>query len=219
MHIVKLENCTLCIICISFSFVHTPVCANCKSDSCNRILFKKKKKKKKKNDPYFDMGKNTKVMPQKTPYLSSFLGKGKESLHLQTLLKKLSLVCFLPCPQARKTFLIQTLCGRHTPKLTKNSFFPQISHLSSNRRVCNLTLYFQFTTPARELTHGMKFEKGTNFGSTMFLRYLDPEKCQILSRKARILEMPCFFTTLSQRNTKSYPERHEFWKHHVSSLP
>ena len=27
-------------------------------------LFQKKKKKKKKNDPYFGMGKNTKVMPQ-----------------------------------------------------------------------------------------------------------------------------------------------------------
>ena len=39
-------------------------------------------------------------------------------------------------------------------------------------------------------------QKGTNFGNTMFLRYLRPEKCQ-----------------------KSYPERHEFWKCHVSSLP
>ena len=28
------------------------------------------KKKKKKNDPYFGMGKNTKVMPQKPHYLS-----------------------------------------------------------------------------------------------------------------------------------------------------
>ena len=41
------------------------------------ILFKKKrktkrktKKKKKKNDPYFGMGKNTKVMPQNPHYLS-----------------------------------------------------------------------------------------------------------------------------------------------------
>ena len=35
-------------------------------------LFKKKKKKKKKNDPYFGMGKNTKVMPQyPTIYLFS----------------------------------------------------------------------------------------------------------------------------------------------------
>ena len=36
------------------------------TDSCNLHLFKKKKKKKKrkKKDPYFGMGKNTKVMPQ-----------------------------------------------------------------------------------------------------------------------------------------------------------
>ena len=39
-------------------------------------------------------------------------------------------------------------------------------------------------------------QKGTNFGNAMFLRYLRPEKCQ-----------------------KPYPERHEFWKRHVSSLP
>ena len=44
-------------------------------------------------------------------------------------------------------------------KIDQNKFtFLQISHLSSNRRVCNLTLYFQFTAPARELTHRMKFE-------------------------------------------------------------
>ena len=34
------------------------------------------KKKKKKNDPYFGMGKNTKVMPQMPRYLSFLLGKG-----------------------------------------------------------------------------------------------------------------------------------------------
>ena len=40
-----------------------------------------------------------------------------------------------------------------------------------------------------------------------------------VSRKALIPETPCFFATLSQRNAKTYPERHEFWRHHVSSLP
>ena len=48
----------------------------CTSDSCYII---QKKKKKKKNDPYFGMGKNTKVMPQ-NPLLSIFfLRKGRES--------------------------------------------------------------------------------------------------------------------------------------------
>ena len=65
---------------------------------------KKKKKRKEKNDSYLGMGKNTKVMPQKTPLSVFFLGKGRESLHLQTLFKKLSLVCFLPCPQHTKHF-------------------------------------------------------------------------------------------------------------------
>ena len=52
----------------SFSFVHAPVCANCKSDSCYIIQKKNKKnkktkKQKNKNDSYLGMGKNTKVMP------------------------------------------------------------------------------------------------------------------------------------------------------------
>ena len=136
-------------------------------------------------------------------------------------------MCFLPCPPAHKNILIQTLCGRCTPILTKidqNKFtLPQLLHLSSNRRVRNLQLYFPFTTPARELTHRMKF---------------------VLPRKTQISEMPCFFTTCGQRNAKkptqkdtnfgnamflcylrpekcqkSYPERHKFWQCHNSSLP
>ena len=61
----------------SFSFVHAPVCANCNL-FLYITLFKKKKKKKKKEekDPYFSMGKNTKVIPQKPRYLSFLLGKG-----------------------------------------------------------------------------------------------------------------------------------------------
>ena len=44
--------------------------------SCNLYIYSKKKKKKKKNDPYFGMGKNTKVMPQMPRCLSFLLGKG-----------------------------------------------------------------------------------------------------------------------------------------------
>ena len=50
---------------------------------CNLYIYSKKKKKsifiqkkKKKKDPYFGMGKNTKVMPQMPRYLSFPLGKG-----------------------------------------------------------------------------------------------------------------------------------------------
>ena len=78
-------------------------------------------------------------------------------------------------------------------------FFLRILHLASNRREQNLAFYFQFTTPARKLTHKIKFEhfwmqKDMNFGNAMILRHFGPEKCQ-----------------------KSAPERHEFWEHHDSS--
>ena len=80
-------------------------------------------------------------------------------------------------------------------------FYPRILHLSSNRREQNLALYFQFTTPARKLTHTMKFkrfwmQKDTNFGNARILQHFGPEKRQ-----------------------KSAPERHEFWKCHNSSAP
>ena len=130
---------------------------------------------------------------------------------------------FLPYPQHAKHFFNSDTVWTTHAKIDQNKFtFLQISHLSSNRRVRNLTLYFQFTTPARELTNRMKFEyperhefrechvsslprarempnpiqKDTNFGNAMFLCYLEPGKCQ-----------------------KSYPKGHEFQQRHNSSLP
>ena len=95
----KIVHCELHVF--SFSFVHAPVCANCKNDSCNTYS---KKKKKKKNDPYFGMGeKNTKVMPQ-DPAIYLSLGKGSESLRLQTLHKKLSKSALSALPPACKSF-------------------------------------------------------------------------------------------------------------------
>ena len=80
----KIVHCELYVF--SFSFVHTAVCANCK-EILVIIYYSKKKKKKEKNDPYFGMGKITKVMSQKAPLSIFFLGKGGESLHLQLYLK------------------------------------------------------------------------------------------------------------------------------------
>ena len=141
------------------------------------FIQKKKKKRKKKMTRTLVWVKNTKVMPQKPRYLSFLSGKGGNP-YVSKLYMKNSVKCtFCPAPSTQ-IILIQTLCGRHMPKLTKidqiQFTLPQLSHLSSNRRVRNLPLYFQFTTLARELTHRMKF---------------------VRPRNTRISEMPCFFTT------------------------
>ena len=134
-----------------------------------------------------------------TPLSIFSLGKGRESLHLKTLHRKLSKSALSALFPARKHSNSDNVWTTHAKIAQNKSTFPQILHLSSNRRVRNLAFYFQFTTPARKLTHRMKFEhvwmqKDTNFRNTIILRYLRPEKRQ-----------------------KSYPERHEFWKHHDSS--
>ena len=142
---------------------------------------------------------------------------------------------------------IRTMCGRRTPKLTKISFtFPQILHLSSNRRVRNLTFYFQFITPARKLTHRMKFEHAERH---KFQKYHNsllpwaretpksyPERQKFWKYQNSLLpwarEMPKSYPERhkfrkyqnsslprAREMPKSYPERHEFWKCHNSSLP
>ena len=171
----KIVHCELHVF--SFSFVHSPVCANCKNDSCNIYSKKKKKKKKKKKDSYFGMGEKYQSYATKPHYLSFLLGKGGNP-YVSKLYIKNSVKCtFCPGP-SMQIILIQTLCGQWMPKITKIDQIQftllQLSHLSSNRRVCNLPLYFQFTTLARELTHRTKF---------------------VQPRKTQILEMPCFFTT------------------------
>ena len=124
------------------------------------ILFKKKKKKTTRTSVWV---KIPKVMPQNPPLSIFFLGKGRESFVSDFIkTKKLSALSALPS-STQNIFLKFRHCVDdarqkiHT-KLTQKIHFLQILHLSSNRRVCNLTLYFQFTTPARELTHRTKFE-------------------------------------------------------------
>ena len=140
------------------------------------------------------MGKNTKVMPQKTLLSIFSLWKGRESLCLQTLHKKLSksALSALP-PSMQKHSDSDTVWMTHT-KIDQNKFtLPQLSHLSSNRRVCNLPLYFQFTTPARELTHRMKFIHPERHEFQKCHVSLLPEAREtpkILPRKTRILATP-----------------------------
>ena len=178
-------------------------------------------------------------MPQKTRYLS-FPWEREGILCLQ-LYKTKNLVRFLPCPPACKIFFKFRHCvddahQNSRKNWPKNSSFLQILHLSSNRRVRNLTLYFQFTTPARELTHRMKFEypgrhefwthhvsslpwaskmpkpiqKGTNFRDTMFLCYLEPEKCQNLPRNSTNFSNAIIGRYLEPVKHQKPTKRHEF---------
>ena len=156
--IVKLEKLYTVNYMYSLSALYTLQYVPIVNYSCKLLYSKKKKKKKKKTDPYSGMGKKYQSYATKTPLSIFSLGKGRESLRLQTL-HKLSKSALSALPLA--CILIQTLCGRRTPILTKidqiKFTLPQLSHLSSNRRVCNLPLYFQLTTPARELTNRTKF--------------------------------------------------------------
>ena len=154
---------------------------------------------------------------------------------------------FLPCPQHAKDSESDNVWTTHT-KIDQNKFYFSANFaLSSNRRVRNLTFYFQFTTLVRKLTHRMKFEHAEKHefwkhhnSSLPWAREMPksyPErhefqKChvssppwarempKVLPRKTRISETPCFFTTLIQRNAKKTdPERQEFRQRHNSSLP
>ena len=114
-------------------------------------------------------------MPQKTPLSIFSLGKWRESLCLQTLHKKLSTSALSALPPSMQIILIQTLCGRRMPKLTKCSSL-----------CCNFC-----TFPVTE-------------GYTI---------CNSISSS-----QPWQESSPTEQNL-SDPERHEFQKHHVSSLP
>ena len=85
--------------------------------SC-KLLYSKKKRKKKKTHTlvWVKMPK----LCHNTPLSIFSLGKGRESLHLKTLHKKLSKSALSALPPARK-IKIQTMCGRRMPKLPKIS--------------------------------------------------------------------------------------------------
>ena len=106
---------------------------------------------------------------------------------------------FLPCPPACKNIPIQTLCGRCTPKLTKISSLFRKFHtfpVTEGYTICHSISSSQPRQGSSPTEQNLSTQKDTNFRNAMFLCYLRPEKCQ-----------------------KSYPERHEFRKRHVSSLP
>ena len=88
---------------------------------------------------------------------------------------------FLPCPQHAKHFPIQTLCGRHTPKLTKISSFFHKFHTFPVTEGYAIWHSISSSQPWQESSPtewNSSTQKDTNFGNAIILRYLDSENCQ-----------------------------------------
>ena len=97
----------------------------------------------------------------------------------------------------------------------------RISHLSSNRREQNLTHLFQFKTPARKLTHNMKFEhfhtqKDANFGNTIIIPDFGLENPQNPTQKDRNFEKMHSLTSAKMPTNKEsiYFSRILHFSHH-----
>ena len=98
--------------------------------------------------------------------------------------------------------------------------FMQILHLSSNRREQNLTHLFQFMTPARKLTHNMKFEcfwiqKDTNFGNTIIIHHFGPENHQNPTQKDTNFEKMHSLTSAKMPTNKESIRFPEFCTFHT----
>ena len=165
--------------------------------SCKLLYSKNKKKtKNKKKKTRISVWVKIPKLCHNTLLSIFSLGKGRESLCLKTLHKKLSKSALSALPPARN-IQIRTMCGRRMPKLPKISLlfrefctFPvtegyAIWHSNSSSQP------WQESLPTER---NLSMQKDTNFGNTIILWYFRPEKCQ-----------------------KSYPERHEFWERHDSS--
>ena len=218
--IVKLEKIVHCeFICISFSFVHAPVCANC-NYSCNCIFIQKKKKKEKRKTTrtlviYIITLVSYATIPR---YLSFLLVKGGNPYVSKPYMKTKYKCAFCPTLSMKKIQIQTNVDDTHQNCPKYVHFYLRISHLSSNRREQNLALYFQFTTPARKLTHTTKFEhlwmqKDMNFGNARILRHFGPEKRQKSApERHEFCERHNSLAPWARETPKSAPERHEFWE-------
>ena len=154
--------------------------------------------KKKKQNPSFGSSKKLKSYATNAPLSIFSLGKGRETLMPQNLLKSFKVLHSalsdqkpLQCTSLDLQCVCDTLqklsiCS----KLHVHS--PQISHFSSNRREQNSAPPFQFVTPGRELiqksTKSMNFrhfhtQKVTNFLDNTIIRNLRPENLQKSTQK------------------------------------
>ena len=190
-------------------------------------LFKKKKKQKKKKEklPVLWYGQKYQSYATIPHYLSFLLGKGGNSYISKPYIKPKYKCTFCPTLSTKKIQIqtnVDDAC-QNCPKYVH--FYPRILHLSSNRREQNLALYFQFTTPARKLTHTTKFEhfwmqKDMNFENTRILQHFGPEKCQKSApERHKFWECHNSSALWAREIPKSAPKIHEFWQCHNSSLP
>ena len=150
-----------------FSFVHALVCANCKVILV--IFIQKKKKKTEKNDPYFGMGRNTKVMPQNAPLSIFSLGKGREYLRLKPYEKLSVQVHFLTCPQHALFRKSVDDTPQNCPKMYISCESCTFPVTEGNK----IWYSFQIMPPTRKLTQDM------NFGHSKIIHHFRPENPQI----------------------------------------
>ena len=109
-------------------------------------LFKKKKKKRKttRTSVWVKIPK----LCHNTPLSIFSLGRGRESLRLKTLHKKLITSALSDLPPTQND--LDKASTTHV-KIAQNMYiFPQISHLSSNRREQNLARLFLVYNPSKK---------------------------------------------------------------------
>ena len=142
--------------------------------SCNCYCFLHFQKKK--TDPSFRLGKKLKSYATIAPLSIFSLGKDRETLMPQTLLKtlKISQSALSNQPLQCTSLDLQCVCDalQNCPIFAKfHVYSPQISHLSSNRREQNSAPPFQFMTPGRELIQ--KSTKSINFQHFHILKVMN----------------------------------------------
>ena len=126
------------------------------------------------------------------------LGKGRESLHLKPYIQA-NYKCASDLPPARND--LDKASMTHLKIARKCIFFRKFHTFPITEGNEIWHIYFQFTTPARKLTHNTKFE-----------HFLDAERHEFQEHHNSS-------SPWARESPKSNPEKHEFWECHNSSLP
>ena len=128
------------------------------------------------------------------------LGKGRESLCLKPYIKLVTSASMTHLKIAQNMYIFSR----------KFCTFP----VTEGNEIWHI--YFQFMTPARKLTHNMKFkcfwmQKDMNFGNTIIIRHFGPENRQNPIQKDTNFGNTIIIRHFGPENPqKLNPERHEF---------